>query len=506
MKSKWQTLNVGTLRVQYCGTISAAHTVLDVLRKNLSDPKILADKLGKIPEHYAVIGRTENMTCAAVDHIRSTPIFWRYDGDGSRLSVGSDAHKLRAAESTMPFDSDALREVAMTGYVTGPHTLISGLSQLEAGEVRCWKNETSKTKNAFSYRHQRSEQNGRHQGSEHEQLEHVIDAAFTRTMNFAGNRPIIVPLSGGLDSRFVLAKLVEKGYGPLKAISYGPPNNPDAETARLVANQLGVTWTYLPTSAKRCRSLLGSKLLNRYWKFADGLSSAPNHQDLLPLLTLSETGDLSPDSVIVNGQTGDFITGGHIPPAFCTEKTVNTDLLIEEILTKHYGLWKNLLVPENLSYARERIRASLNLAKSPIDISSHNAAALFELWEHQERQAKFIVNGQRIYEFLGMDWGLPLWDREFVAFWRDAKLRQKYNQSLYRSWLHQWDYRGVFTNISSQVTAWPKATSSIIAGLAIALRLISGRARRDRLFRYLNYFDRFGDHYKVFGFFSKIGK
>ena len=497
---KWRTLEAGKISVQYCGTLSAAETVVKFLRETSSDLPTLARKLGEIPEHYAVVGRTSTVTCAVVDHIRSVPIFWRYTERNSGPLVGPDAHILRTSGPMKPFASNELCEVAMTGYVTGPNTLISGLSQLEAGEVRYWQHHLGTTENAFSYRHWPSNEFQLSSGSEYEQLSGAINASFARTMNFAGTRPILVPLSGGLDSRLVLGKLVEHGYSPLHAFSYGPPNNPDAETARLVAERLGVQWRHVQTPTKRCRAFFDSDILKRYWDFSDGLCCTPNHQDLLPLITLTETGEVPENSVLVNGQTGDFITGGHIPDAFNTDATVNTNVLIEEIIAKHYGLWKNLMTSNNLLYAHKRISACLDMPETPTDISATQAAALYELWEYKERQAKYVVNGQRIYDFLGMDWSLPLWDREFTTFWRDTKISHKYKQSLYRTWLQQWNYRGIFTDIDNTITAWPRVASSILACAAIAMRLVTGRKRRDQIFRYLNYFDRFGDHYKIFGF------
>ena len=497
---KWRTLEFNGLIVKYCGAVSAAETMKFTLKNNAVGPEIIAVELSKIQSHYAVIAQTENAIYAAVDHVRSTPIFWKNSKHSHPPVVGHDARKLETKNSKRSYDEEALREVAMAGYVTGSNTLVSSISQLEAGEVRFWCRNTSEIKSAFSYRHWPTEIIENCTKAQHERLGQVIDSAIVRTMNFAGSRPIIVPLSGGLDSRFVLTKLVEHGYGPLQAISYGPKNNPDAEIARLVSKRLRIPWTYLKTPINNYRALLGSELLNRYWEYSDGLSTVPNHQDLIPLITMAKAGDLPENSIIVNGQTGDFLTGGHIPAALACRPTINSDLLIQEIIGKHYGLWKNLMVPENLSYAHDRIRSHLALPEPSTDLSSRTAVALFELWEHKERQAKYVVNGQRIYEFLGLEWGLPLWDREFVEFWRDTTITDKFKQSLYKSWLLHWDYRGVFTEISNKVTAWPTTTSSIIAAMAISLRLVAGRTQRDRIFRYLNYYDRFGDHYKVFGF------
>ena len=49
--------------------------------------------------------------------------------------------------------------------------------------------------------------------------------------------------------------------------------------------------------------------------------------------------------------------------------------------------------------------------------TAEQAADTFECWDCQERQAKFIVNSVRAYEFFGFEWRLPLFDAELMDFW-----------------------------------------------------------------------------------------
>ena len=495
----WRRFPISDARILYAGTREAAELVTGLIRSNTATASTLAGKLSYIGEHYAVIAYYRQTIIAAVDHVRSFPIFWKDINNTDEVVVSPDAHSLSQATKPVAFDPTALIELAMSGFVSGNNTLIPKIAQLEAGEVKLWTG-SGRIETALSYKHWPQKYQTFPPETTHERMTLSVDQAFDRTMNKADGKPILVPLSGGLDSRIVLAKLVEKGYGPLRAFSYGPRWNADAAIARKVASRLGVPWTYVVTSGQRARTLLGSQLLLDYWNFADGLCAIPNHQDFLPLVTLLETGAISTDTLIVNGQTGDFITGGHIPFAFTHTKNVTNTGLIEAIVTKHYSLWQHLMTSRNLSTIEARLYDQLGLDSNLPTLSAETAAAIFELWEYRERQAKYVVNGQRIYDFLGLGWSLPLWDREFVSMCRDIPLKQKVNQLFYKNWLTEWDYRGVFSNISSQATAWPNLVSKAISPLAIGLRLALGRYNRDRLFRYLYYFDRFGDQYKVFGF------
>ena len=59
----------------------------------------------------------------------------------------------------------------------------------------------------------------------------------------------------------------------------------------------------------------------------------------------------------------------------------------------------------------------------------------FEYWEYEERQSKFIINGQKTYDFLNIKWELPFWDLSYVEFWRNIPTYYKINQNLYKLYL-----------------------------------------------------------------------
>ena len=54
--------------------------------------------------------------------------------------------------------------------------------------------------------------------------------------------------------------------------------------------------------------------------------------------------------IIINGQTGDFISGGHLPKDNCGHTT---------ILSKHFGLWKSLIF-KNEKLVKDRINQHFN--------------------------------------------------------------------------------------------------------------------------------------------------
>lgn len=427
---------------------------------------------------------------AFTDHCRSTPVFY---AAGNHPVAGGDAHAVRDAAGLGGFSDDAALTAATAGYIAGTDTLVDGLKQVRPGEAVLWTSDSApEQRRTFAYTPSGVSGDG-------DALTAVIDNAIDRVIAAAGDAPVWVPLSGGLDSRLILAKLVARGCPNLHSFSYGPRGNDDAMVAREIAARLDVPWQFVATPPADVRKFFESETRRAYWRDAGGLCATPNNQDLLPLIRLRESGALSDDAMIVNGQTGDFISGGHVPDALF-DNAITVDGLLDRIIDRHHALWCTLLTGANRERLKEHIRETLALTADGGDmLEPPDAIALWERYEYEGRQAEYIVNGERIYDFLGLRWALPLWDGEVVRFWRDAAPAHKRGQKLYRETWEAWDHAGVFSLPTRKVTAWSRPVSAVLIPASIATRLVAGRARRDRWITYARYFDRFGNHYQAFG-------
>jgi asparagine synthetase B (glutamine-hydrolysing) len=108
------------------------------------------------------------------------------------------------------------------------------------------------------------------------------------------------------------------------------------------------------------------------------------------------------------------------------------------------------------------------------DCPSAEAADVFERWDLQERQAKFICNSVRAYEAFGHDWRLPLFDHELMDFWARVPLDLRFGRKLYFRFARE---RQVLPVTAANVDR-PALLRALIGGLA-AMRL-AGAARQVR--------------------------
>jgi asparagine synthase (glutamine-hydrolysing) len=495
-KWNWKQFESGGLRCWFTGDHRAVRRILDGLGTNpdwslQGISRLLREDLG----NFGLIAERGERVCSAVDKIRSYPLFYYHEG--TRFCVSNSARALRKEFGLEAPDPLSLLEFRMSGYVTGRETAYKHLYQLQAGECLVRDGGSKAVHRDRYYRYLSETPRSDSEEELIDELGRVTDGIFRRLIDRAKGATVWVPLSGGLDSRLVLCKLKELGYDRLQAFSYGPPGNYEAKAARYVAQTLDVPWVFVPTRHSGFRKFFHSSLRKEYWAFCDGLCSVPNMQDMEPILDLRKKDLLGEGSVLVNGQSGDFITGGHIP-ALLVEKEPSVSSLLDAIIGKHFSLWQHLKTDEALQKIRTKI---LRLLECPEDglLDRERLIALYEWWEWQERQCKYVVNGQRVYDFLGLSWELPLWDDAYLRFWRDIPLHMKFRQDLYRRYLRAYNYRNLFKDFSPTIWHWPGLTMGVVA-VAQVVGWVLGRAWKEKLYKRAGYFGHYGPLYAGYGF------
>ena len=88
-------------------------------------------------------------------------------------------------------------------------------------------------------------------------------------------------------------------------------------------------------------------------------------------------------------------------------------------------MWSYLYNKEKIKIKTSLLSALKNLN---ININEYNYHRFYEFLEFQGRQTKYVINGQRVYEYFGYDWILPMWDDNYVKFWSAIPLEYKVSQ------------------------------------------------------------------------------
>ncbi len=378
---------------------------------------------------FSVLIQRGDYVLAAVDRVRSRPLF--YALKGNELLLGADAFEIHTQLGAPPLDQSALPEFLLTGFVTGNGTLYADIKQMEAGQCLIWQSSTAtlQIRDYFRYQHRFEPIT-----KPLPELDALHERVIARLIESAQGRTIVIPLSGGNDSRLIAVMLRRLNYPNVICYTYGSSHLPECQTSRKVAKFLNFPWIMIEQNRRMWYQACQSQEMKRFERLSTHLCTTPHIQDWLAVQALRERKLIPVDSLIVPGHSGDFPEGANLPPILEDKDELTQRDLLNAIFDRHYNLWFCPNDRRNTLFA-ERLTKQLHI---PETMQSEIAASLFDEWDWRNREAKFIINSLRVYEFFGYGWRLPLWDREFLEFWLRVPLEQRLHQSLYAQYKHRY--------------------------------------------------------------------
>ncbi len=442
----WRRVRAGSSTVWLCGHLHGDGEVRLLRLAAAGDIPGIARLLPELDGHFALAAAAPGAALAATDPVATIPLFFAATGDGTAYAIDARARRLAARGAPAPLDRDVARAIAMSGFAFGADTLQPGLRQLRAGEYALFRDGGVERARYRVYQPWRV--HDRPVAVLQRELGEVLRAVFEKLARDLAGRPVLVPLSAGLDSRLVAAGLKIAGHRDVRCFAYGRPGNFEAAASARIAERLGFRWHFVPTTPETQRRFFAGAAARDFNAFADTLAAIPFHQDYDALQRLAASGFAPKDSVIVNGQSGDFISGNHVPkalwaPAADADDAARWRRILDAIVAKHYALWRHLQTRANIAFVHRRLEEELAASGAALGDPALDYA-LCEQSEHDHRQARYVVQGQRAYEHQGHEWRLPLWDRALVDFFAAAPLAAKRGQGLYRDTLAALDWGGVW--------------------------------------------------------------
>lgn len=442
-KSCWQTARgpageeVWVKGCPYIGQQKqTAQAIADSLPASMHDEQSLRAFMLRYDGFHALVCQHAGRIVAGVDRLRSFPLFYSLVNGRFYLSDNAEWIRLRIGDTTM--DPIAQEEFQLVGYVTGRGTLFPNIKQLQAGE--CLVASPGDTGIRLEchryYRYLYAEPEQYNEAALADELEHVTTRSIERLIDYADGRQIVVPLSGGYDSRLIASQLKRLRYDNVLTFTYGAEGNKEAQYSKHVADSLGLNWRFVEYTRKSWSDAWREEDRWAYQKWASAWSSLIHVQDWLAVRTLKNEGALSANAVFVPGH----IARNDIPRWLNPEQRVDPDLLGKTIFSDHY-----YLAPVHLESRRpleEWHRRLADMSEQKDATTSESLMTGMNKWDWQERQAKYIVNSVRVYEHFGYGWWLPLWDNDFTEYWQRVpfslrKKRETYYQFVNRTYSTQ---------------------------------------------------------------------
>lgn len=383
-----------------------------------------SDKLKMLNGLYSVIINSENFQATAVDSSRTYPLYFTHSN--KEWLISNSPYTLLGESNKI--DTEAEFEYLATGAPLQGKTLVDGILQNKPGHYAVFEGATARQAPFFSYNTNKHEI----KPIEYDILDKTFENTFLRLIESVDKRQIVIPLSGGYDSRIIVTFLKRLNYSNVICYTYGTPDNPDCLLAKQVAYNLGYKIYYINTLENGIKILDDSS----FFEYVDFIGAFGNFMwiaDYVACNWLINNNKIDTDAVFVPGHLGNFLAGGHLQRI---QFNVNADFCeIVKYITDYLQCGGNQFIIEKI---RKQIASCY-----PDDYPP----SVFLSFFFQNRKPHIIDNAARLYEFLGHDIRMPFWDKELVTLFQHAPLSQTLNRTLYDTYATEYLFKPYNVNI-----------------------------------------------------------
>ena len=389
----------------------------------LSEIKIqdLEQFIDEIDGPFTFVIENEDEIILISDLLRNFPVFYSVDNNliEIRDNIMEYEHKI--------LDENSEIELSYVNYVTGYTTIFKNIYQLEAHQIvkinkMNFKIERNKY---FDYKYNFNDKNDDVLIRE---LDEIYDRVIKKVIKYLDGRQAVIPLSGGNDSRLIAYYLTKNNYKNVIAYTYGSEGYSEIETSRKVAEFLGIKWYFIEYKNRSMQKKFNDK--RTYKSMADYCGrgySTPHIQEWEAITNLMDRKIITKESIIIPGFSGDFLCGSHIHDDLYSKDKVTPEELIKSIYRWQYV---NASRPIENTNIKDKIKYTLSKDENE-SLSRNDAIKLFEKFDFEERQTKFVNNAIRTYDYQGLQWYLPFWDKELILKWLSIPLEKRYSLELF---------------------------------------------------------------------------
>lgn len=391
------------------------------LKEKILDSNDLYNFIDNIDGRFCLITKINDVLYVVTDICRSiTPFYRKIDTD---LLISDDP-------SCLTMDPDKINktyldEIMAAGYVLSSETVVEGIKQVGAASVLVYDGRDINEKLYIDYKCDNS--------VEREVLFQSIvkqyDIAIEKLISYLNGRKAVIPLSGGLDSRFLLFLLKQHGYNNILAFTYGRKEQEEVLVSKYIAEHCNVDWIYIKYKRKAMRRLYKRNIDILYKKIGQYYTT-PHLQDWYAVDYLFKNNYIDNNCVIVPGHAVTSL-GELVSPDVLDEKCYSDEKIIKIYYAKNF-IFNNKYV--NKSRILRHFEGAYKLVNKD-DFSEATINASYNLLKKitfLERQAKYIVNSVKLYEKIySLDAYIPFYDRNLTELWMKVDINDSYHRKMY---------------------------------------------------------------------------
>lgn len=361
------------------------------------------------------------------------PLYYSYQDNN--LILSDCFTELKQKLKSCNFDNLAIAEILCGKYTSGERTTLQEIKSILPGTSldckfplqklpdfqRYWLWEFTPVKKAYT-----------EYAEEFLQIISDIFDDFSTYITSSG-KPVIVPTSGGYDSRMMISELSARTSN-VSGLVFGAPGCDDLKYGVQIVEGLNLPLKKLYLKPETYQPIYQSDEFD--FVLANYNSRGDSHSATLTSLLAIDDND---EYIIIPGHSLDMQTGGHIRSRWHF-LTPGEDFLVGELFRIHYNRYP---FPNLLFQTRDQIEKQIRADIHKEMHADESTIGFAQRWDMENRQAKFIVNAVREYEVKGYEWMMPGWDYRIQDFFLRLPFKYQFHQNFYLRMLseHVFDRR-----------------------------------------------------------------
>ncbi len=403
-----------------------------------------------------VLDRADSVVLAA-DIAAGFPLYYSvFDG---KINVSDDA-MLILPENPKIGRIETSEYLAST-FVSGGDTLVEGVHYVKPGEIVSIAKQDGSVdvENWWLFDPDFSHEA---QAGEYDAI--LLDV-FRDLARALDGRQVLIPLSGGLDSRTVAVMLHRVGYENVVCFSYGRRGNFETETARKVAQALGYELHYIEYSTDAWLEFRRGPDWDGFLSYAFQGCRTGCIQPTIAMKELVRRGVVDQGAVVVPGHISYdslVLEDAFFGKGLSLRKAVN--------LFCEYECSQCALPFEEKIEVKSKIARVFDQEGKPYDEGSW--LTRFQELDWRGTQTAFYNHDVRNYEYFECQWELPFWDIRVANFWKRTTVEQAYMRSFYHEYCER--YINPFVGLHTEVPSF----SPLDIRLRLAKHHVPGLVKR----------------------------